>query len=182
MEKKEIRRVIKEAIMALSPEQRRSESQFVIEQLRHIIEQSGARVVALFSPLGDEVQIMPLVDMLSAECRVVVPRVEDRADGTPHMEFYDLSLSSLEEGSFGIMEPQGRSVCSADEIDLMVLPGVAFSPSGVRLGRGKGYYDRYLARDGFRAFTIGVCYACQRRESLPCEEYDRVVEMVIFGE
>ena len=125
---------------------------------------------------------MPLVDMLSAECRVVVPRVEDWADGTPHMEFYDLSLSSLEEGSFGIMEPQGRSMCSADEIDLMVLPGVAFSPSGVRLGRGKGYYDRYLARDGFRAFTIGVCYACQRRESLPREEYDRVVEMVIFGE
>ena len=75
MEKKEIRREVKQAIMALSPEQRRSESQFVIEQLRHIIEQSGARVVALFSPLGDEVQIMQLVDMLSAECRVVVPRV-----------------------------------------------------------------------------------------------------------
>jgi 5-formyltetrahydrofolate cyclo-ligase len=151
------------------------ESLAVAEQLRHIIARRAPKVVALFAPLWDEVQLQGLIDCLS--CRVVLPRVEG-----DDMEFFDYTPTDLKEGSFGIMEPQGRSMCSADEIDLMVLPGVAFSPSGVRLGRGKGYYDRYLARDGFRAFTIGVCYACQRRESLPREEYDRVVEMVIFGE
>ena len=62
----------------------------------------------------------------------------------------------------------------------MVVPGVAFSADGVRLGRGKGYYDRYIAREGFRAYTIGVCYDCQMLGQLPCDEHDRRVDSVIY--
>ena len=184
MEKKEIRREIKQAILALSPAEREQQSRFVAERVNRIIVERRAQVVALFAPLSDEVQILSLASMLPSNCQVVLPRVEDCADGTPSMEFYDyvVSDSALEEGSYGIMEPQGEAACAAEDIDLMVVPGVAFTREGIRLGRGKGYYDRYLAREGFRAYTVGVCYACQMRDVLPCDEYDMVVDRVVYGQ
>ena len=106
----------------------------------------------------------------------------DKADGTPEMEFFDYEPTALADGAYGIAEPQGESVCAAAEIDLMIVPGVAFTREGVRLGRGKGYYDRYLAREGVRAYTVGVCYACQLLQELPSEEHDRRVDIVVAGE
>lgn len=179
MDKKEIRRAVKQAILALSPAERESQEQLLIEKIRRIIAERNPRVVALFAPLGDEVQILPLVELLPRDCRLLLPRVEDTTDGTPSMEFYDYNTAALAVGPYGIMEPQGAVACAVEEIDLMVVPGVAFSADGVRLGRGKGYYDRYIAREGFRAYTVGVCYACQMREELPCGEHDKRVDRVI---
>ena len=180
MDKKEIRRAVKQAILALSPAERELQEQRVVASLCSIIAERKPRVVALFAPLGDEVQILPLVEKLPRDCRLLLPRVEDTADGTPSMEFYDYNASALAVGSYGIMEPQGTVACAVEEIDLMVVPGVAFSADGVRLGRGKGYYDRYIAREGFRAYTIGVCYDCQMLGQLPCDEHDRRVDSVIY--
>ena len=175
-----MRRRIKSEILALSPVSQAEQSRQVVEQLRSLIGQSGARVVALFAPLADEVQIGDLASQLS--CRVALPRVGDMADGTPDMEFFYYDKQSLAAGAYGIEEPQAGEVCSAADIDVMVVPGVAFTSAGDRLGRGKGYYDRYMAREGFRAQTIGVCYACQLCDELPVEEHDRRVDRVIFAE
>ena len=180
MEKKDVRRRIKSEILALSPALQAEQSRQVVEQLRSLIEQSGARVVALFAPLADEVQIGDLASQLS--CRVALPRVGDMADGTPDMEFFYYDKQSLAAGAYGIQEPQAGEVCSAADIDVMVVPGVAFTSAGDRLGRGKGYYDRYMAREGFRAQTIGVCYSCQLCDELPVEEHDRRVDRVISAE
>jgi 5-formyltetrahydrofolate cyclo-ligase len=87
----------------------------------------------------------------------------------------------MASGAYGIFEPQSGELYRAEEIDLMVVPGVAFSADGRRLGRGKGYYDRYLSRDGFRACCIGVCYDCQLREDIPAEPHDKRVEKVVAG-
>lgn len=174
MEKTQIRRQIKLATRALSVVQCHEQSQRVIAQLREIIAQRKPRVVALFAPLHDEVQIGELGKQLG--CRVVLPRVEGQ-----DMEFYDYDASSMVEGSFGILEPQSTEVCRAEEIDLMVVPGVAFTASGDRLGRGKGFYDRYLSRRGFRAYCVGVCYAHQLVEELPTEPHDKAVDMVVRG-
>ena len=95
------------------------------------------------------------------------------------MEFYDIS-EGLKEGYFGIMEPIAATPVAPSEIDVMVVPGVIFTREGARCGRGKGFYDRYLANEGFRAYTIGVCYPCQIVEELPTEEHDRKVDKVIF--
>lgn len=182
MDKKETRRLIKGQILSLTPAQRYLQSSRVMERVEAIVAERSPRVVALFSPLSDEVQIQPLVERLAASCRVVLPRVGDRADGTPEMEFFDYVPSSLVQGAYGISEPQGELVCAAEEIDLMVVPGVAFTLSGARLGRGKGYYDRYLSREGFRAYTVGVCYECQLREALPVEPHDCRMDIVVAGE
>ena len=172
-----MRRRIKSEILALSAFTRTEQSEQVVEQLRSLIEQSGAQVVALFAPLADEVQIGDIASQLA--CRIALPRVGDMANGTPDMEFFYYDRQTLAAGAYGIQEPQAGEMCSAVDIDVMVVPGVAFTPAGDRLGRGKGYYDRYMAREGFRAQTIGVCYACQLCDELPVEEHDRRVDMVI---
>lgn len=182
MDKKKLRRQIKEQVLALTRAEQSAQSLQIVEHVKALIEERKPRVVALFSPLKDEVQILPLAESLPASCRVVLPRVGDRADGTPEMEFFDYEPTALADGAYGIAEPQGESVCAADEIDLMVVPGVAFTREGARLGRGKGYYDRYLSREGFRAYTVGVCYACQLLQELPSEEHDRRVDIVVAGE
>ncbi len=182
MEKIGIRRQIKAQVLSLTEVEGQAQSMSVAERVEALVAEHKPRVVALFSPLKDEVQILPLAKKLASVCRVVLPRVGDRADGTPEMEFFDYEPSSLAEGAYGIAEPQGDKVCAAEDIDLMVVPGVAFTREGVRLGRGKGYYDRYLAREGFRAYTVGVCYACQLLQELPSEEHDRRVDIVVAGE
>lgn len=178
--KKEIRREVKSAILALSPEQRLRESQSLCKSIKGLVAEHRPMCVALFSPLGDEVDVWPLVEQL--DCRVVLPRVGDRADGTPEMEFYDYEPQAMASGAYGITEPQQGEPCGEEEIDLMVVPGVAFAEDGRRLGRGKGYYDRYLSREGFRAYTVGVCYSCQLRDDVPAESHDKRVDKVIFAE
>lgn len=172
MKKTDIRRNIKLLAKALPDLRKEQESGWVVEQLRSIIANRAPLVVALFAPLSDEVQIQELVK--HAPCRVVLPRVEG-----DDMEFFDYTHNRLAEGSFGILEPQGGESCPAEKIDLMVVPGVAFTKEGERLGRGKGFYDKYLSRTGFRAFCIGVCYAHQLLDHLPTEPHDRRMDMVI---
>ena len=165
---------MKLATRALSVEECREQSRNVMQQVLEILAQRSPQVVALFAPLPDEVQIGELCAKVG--CRVVLPRVSGE-----DMEFYDYASSSLEQGAFGIMEPQGVEVCRVDEIDLMVVPGVAFTASGDRLGRGKGYYDKYLSREGFRAYCVGVCYAHQLLEQLPTEPHDKSMNVVVRG-
>lgn len=69
----------------------------------------------------------------------------------------------------------------AGEIDLVVCPGVAFTADGRRLGRGRGYYDRYLGDPVFRGFRVGVCYAHQLVDDLPVEPHDVRMDRVITG-
>ena len=181
MEKRELRRVVKERFRALDAEEKQQKSAAVVLLLGEILAQREASVVALFSPMNDEVQIAPLVEKLAKEgrCRVVLPRVESMADGEAEMEFYDYEPTQLAVGAFGIIEPQAGEPCEASEIDVMVVPGVAFDRNGGRLGRGKGYYDRYISREEFRAECIGVCFDFQLFDELPTEPHDRAMDMVV---
>lgn len=175
MEKKTLRKRVKSAVSALPTAEAARQSAIVREQLLRLIEQRQAGVVALFSPLADEVQIGSLAAELS--CRVVMPRV---SDDLVNMEFFDFSPEQMSEGAFGISEPQSEDCCSPEEIDLMVVPALAYTRDGVRLGRGRGFYDRYLAREGFRAYTVGVCYSCQIFDSLPSQMHDKRVNEVVW--
>ena len=104
-----------------------------------------------------------------------MPRIEG-----DDMEFYDIA-EGLKKGAFNIMEPIAATPIEPSEIDVMIVPGVVFTRSGARCGRGKGFYDKYLSREGFRAHTIGVCYPCQIVEKLPTEEHDKVLDKVIYA-
>ena len=183
MDKKSIRQSIKQATQGLSAEDIRRQRDSANAALREIIMRRQPSVVALFSPLPDEVDITPVIEYLveQNQCLVVLPRVDIKAD-KPTMEFYPYRKSEMEVGAYGINEPQGDSPYSAEVIDLMVVPAVAFTRRGERLGRGKGFYDCYLSREGFRAYTVGVCYSHQLLDSLPTEPHDCRVDEVVVGE
>ena len=96
------------------------------------------------------------------------------------MRFYDFRAERMASGSFGIDEPQGAELCPPEQIEVMVVPGVAFTRSGARMGRGRGYYDRYLgAAEAAHIYKIGTCFACQLVDELPTELHDVAMERVV---
>lgn len=98
------------------------------------------------------------------------------------MRFFEYDPSTLVSGAFGILEPgPSARLCPPEAIDLLFIPGVAFTTAGLRCGRGRGYYDRYLAHPEVRAVKIGVCYAHQVVPELPVEAYDVRMDGVIFA-
>ena len=89
--------------------------------------------------------------------------------------------ADLQEGAFGIMEPCGELFTDYEAIDVAIIPGMAFDRHGNRLGRGKGYYDRFLPLLPTRVFKIGVCFPFQLLDDIPMEEHDIKMDVVFFG-
>lgn len=174
--KTSVRQRVRTAIATLDSAAKAEASTRIVEQLTALKPLCEAKVVALFSSLADEPQTASLVERLRlAGVRVVMPRIEGS-----EMEFYDID-EGLQLGSFGILEPTTAAPIEPREIDAMVVPGVAFTREGARCGRGKGFYDKYLSRKGFRAYTIGICYSCQIVDELPTEQHDKIMNTVIHG-
>ncbi len=112
---------------------------------------------------------------------VIVPYCE----GLEIVPFELRALDELEPGMSGIKEPKQsiRDVrdrrCLPASIGLVVVPGLAFDRSGARLGRGKGYYDRFLARLRPGTLSVALAFECQIFAEIPCEPYDKRVDMII---
>ena len=161
---------------ALDSRQRLRASAAIFSAVERLPEFRAARTVAVFAALPDEPATDEVLARWASTRRVVLPRVEGDA-----MRFYACRPDALVFGAFGILEPQGERPCPAGEIDLVVCPGVAFTADGRRLGRGRGYYDRYLGDPAFRGFRVGVCYAHQLVDGLPVEPHDVRMDRVITG-
>lgn len=174
MEKRDLRHNIRRRIASLTEEQRSAASRNIFEQVASLPEFIEAEVVALYASLPDEPCTAHFIAEWHGSKRIVLPRIEGE-----QMHFHDYSPEDLRSGAFGIQEPQESPRCRPEEIDFMVVPGVAFTRDGWRMGRGKGFYDRYLSQVGFRAHTVGVCFREQLAESLPTEPHDMRVERLI---
>ena len=82
-------------------------------------------------------------------------------------------------GKFGILEPlPSAPEITPDNLDTLICPGIAFSPSGIRLGQGGGYYDRYLAKT-INARLIGVAFDLQIQDMLPNDLHDVAMHEII---
>jgi 5,10-methenyltetrahydrofolate synthetase len=145
----------------------------IVEKLWQQIGES--RVVMAFWPLPDEVDVRPLIDRLVAEGRtVVLPKVT--GDKTMELRRYT-SQADLSEGAFHILEPVGEPFVDYEQIDVALVPGVAFDAAGHRLGRGRGYYDRFLA-EHLAPRLIGVCFPFQRVAVVPVDAHDVVLDQI----
>ncbi len=124
---------------------------------------------------------LAVVGRLSAHKRmaeaqtVMLPVVT--GEGEMELRVYH-GADSLRRGAFDILEPVGERFTDYESIDLAVIPGMAFDDSGHRLGRGKGYYDRFLVNLP-HCYKIGMCFDFQRVEHVPCESTDIAVDEVI---
>jgi 5-formyltetrahydrofolate cyclo-ligase len=174
-DKRVLRRAVRERVAMIDAPDAQERSAAICEEVKRHIAVSGARVVALFAPLDDEPQLWSLVEHLAQRLSVVLPRVEGDV-----MNFYSFDKGMMATGAFGISEPQGGVPVQACEIEAIVVPGVAFTESGARMGRGKGYYDRYLSQSDFSALKIGVCYREQIVPEIPAEPHDVPMDVVIY--
>lgn len=105
--------------------------------------------------------------------KVALPRVVGEGLSLHLVEADD----ELHRGAFGICEPAENSPASGISFDLILVPGLAFDRKGARLGRGRGYYDRFLATaTGLR---VGVCQDFQIVDSVPCEAHDLTMDFVV---
>ena len=131
----------------------------------------AAATVMAFVSMPGEPQTGPLLERIVTDGkRLVLPRiVGDRLEAA-------LRGERLVPGSLRIPAPTGDAV-EPRTIDLVVVPGVAFTERGERLGHGKAYYDRFLPTTS--AVTIGVCFAEQIVGSLPLEPHDRLLDNVL---
>lgn len=172
-EKRTLRRAVRAEIAKLSTSDKERLSAHIFSKITALQEVTQASTIALFASLPDEPQTAAIIEQLAQSKRIVLPRIEGE-----EMEFYDIS-EGLHEGAFGIMEPIAATPISPSEIDVMIVPGVAFTRKGARLGRGKGFYDKYLSHSSFRAYTIGICYPCQIVEELPTEPHDKILDKVV---
>lgn len=175
MTKKELREAMRARNRAVEPGARARASREIFGRVERLGAFAGARCVGLFCALGDEPDTSEALARWCGVKRIAVPRVEGAS-----MRFYRYDPAVMRPGAFGIAEPGPEAeVCDPADLDLIVVPGVAFAPDGRRLGRGRGYYDRYLAQPGLRALKVGVGYAHQLVGALPAEPHDVTMDVVV---
>jgi 5-formyltetrahydrofolate cyclo-ligase len=129
-----------------------------------------------FSSFGSEVETAPILERLSSRgARVILPRVEGS----------DIEAVAFHPGDpvrrarYGALEPSGGAVVPRDEIDVVIVPGLAFEHRGYRVGYGGGFYDRFLRRLRPDAVAIGVGFSAQIVEEVPHDSDDKPVDMVV---
>ncbi len=176
MDKKEIRIQMRRENRAVTAEERRRLSDEIFAHVESLPAFRKARCVAVFCSLDDEPSTREALKRWHEQgIHIAVPRVEGDT-----MRFFDYDLAKMVAGAFGIEEPgENASLCDVRELDFIVVPGVAFTLAGDRMGRGRGYYDRYLSQAGFRATKVGICYPHQIVATLPTEEHDVRMDFVV---
>ena len=177
---KQAKRALRRTILAerdrLPEAERTAMSASIVERVMAIPELRDARTVMAFWSFGSEVDTQPLIERLQASGRhVALPRIEGRdvvpvayATGDP-----------LSETSFGAMEPVSGRRLDPAELDLVVVPGVAFDRGGGRVGYGAGFYDRFLRTVRDDAFTVAVAFGMQVVERVPEGGADRRVDAIV---
>ena len=158
--------------MMLSEMEKESAAEEVFSQLEKTAAFMMADNILMYHSLPDELSTIRFLKKWHDRKRFFLPRVNGvNLDLLPYEE------SRLELGSFHIEEPTGEDYADVDDIELMIIPAVAFDRKGNRLGRGKGFYDRLLATS--KAMKIGVGYEFQLFDSIPSEPHDVAMDMVI---
>jgi 5-formyltetrahydrofolate cyclo-ligase len=143
----------------------------IIKNLRTLEFFRSAQAVGVYMPLADEADLRPVFQY--PEKRFYIPAF-DEASG-----FYRMArlTPEVKKGRFGILEPSAPVFAAENELDLILVPGVAFDLKGRRIGRGGGFYDRLLPQ--YRALRAGICFDFQCLEAVPAEHHDIPMDWMV---
>ena len=136
-----------------------------------------ASTIMLYYSLPDEVFTHDVIKTLVAEGKKVLLPVVIDDENMELREYHDDNDLTL--GAYNIMEPTGKLFTDYESIDLAVVPGMMFDLQGNRLGRGKGYYDRFLKKIR-GTYKIGICFKFQITDNVPCGRNDVLMDEVIY--
>ena len=175
-DKRDLRELVNRSLGEMTEDDRADASAAICSELEVVLQTCGT--VLVFLPVPTEPDIDPFIGTLLASGRpTAAPRCNWEA-GTfapVHMR----SLEEIEVRKHGLREPAESAPVSLDGIGAVLVPGLAFDGNGGRLGRGGGFYDRFISTLPASARRIGVCYAAQMVDRVPREAHDAGVDEII---
>lgn len=182
-EKKALRKQMKQRRNALTVKERNEAGRQAAKEFLQLSEVKNCQTVFIYLSYGSELPTLELItELLKINKEVAVPKVQ----GAGEMDFYRIySLEECIPGAFGILEPREGKILypapkgSGQTADVLVLPGLAFTLSGDRLGYGGGYYDRYLQQYP-NTFTAAFAYECSIVSKLPAQSHDKKADVLIL--
>ena len=176
--KKKFRQHAREVISRISPQQAALQSAAAAAAVVSLPEFQRARSVFLYLPMPEEIDTAAIAHAAWADDKVVLLprcRMSDRAmDACPVFSFRD----DMTPSDYGIPEPHSKP-WDAGQVDFVVVPGLAFDRAGGRLGRGAGFYDRFLERLGDHAVTCGLAFHQQVIEHVPMFDHDARLDILV---
>jgi len=181
LEKSRIRKEIRERLSKLGEFERRNKSRILKEKLFRKSEFRDSRVVMFYLSMKDEVETRPMIEeALNMGKRICLPIVESGKEDMIVSEIRGLSKDIVRSDS-GIDEPKETCprITDTGQIDCVVVPGLAFDDKLNRLGRGKGYYDRFLKKIPASTPKIALAFQCQKVSELPATRDDIPVTVLI---
>lgn len=173
LEKNELRKIMKQFKNTLSEDIKNQQAKSVFRKIEQLNEFKNADNILLYWSLPDEMPTQEFIRKWNGKKHIFLPTVE----GNELKIRKFISEEQLKAGEFNISEPADSEEYTA-QIDLAIVPGMAFDRFGNRLGRGKGFYDRFLALADVK-FRIGICFNEQLQEKIPTERNDIKMDAVI---
>lgn len=148
----------------------KAETERIIASIKKSKVYHDASVILAYMPIAGEVDIRPL--FMDKQKTFLFPVIKEGGD------MYFASSQAMQKNRYGIWEPVSSSP-EPYESALMLVPGLAFTFEGRRLGRGGGYYDRYIKQNKRRLYTIGVTYASHIIPYIDTDEWDQIMDTII---
>ncbi len=179
--KKELRKKIQELRDNIDPEKRKELSERINQRLWTLPEIKSARTLLFFISFRSEVDTLPMIRRAMKEGkRVCVPCTEPETRGMVASIVENLE-EDLELGNYDIWEPRRECLrpVPPEEIDVILVPGVAFDLRGGRLGYGGGYYDRFLEKCRKDCALIAPAFEIQLVEKVPCADHDVHIHKIV---
>jgi 5-formyltetrahydrofolate cyclo-ligase len=168
-----IRALVEQKRRILTKEKVEADSALIIEQIEKMSAFRNAKVVMMYYPVHNEVDLRPLLSKYEGQKIFLLPVTHRHSMEVRPYDGEDM----MRKGRLGVPEPQTPTY--KGHIDLMLIPGVAFDYHCHRIGRGGGYYDKFLRRHPMTK-KIGVCYAFQlKRHTIPRLWLDQKVDRVV---
>ena len=142
-------------------------------------EYDSAKKIALYSSVRSEVDTKDIIEKtLASGKEVYLPRVKEDGKGVDFVRV--TGLEGFQKSEFGILEPVGDDIVASSDLDIIVLPGVAFDEKGGRIGYGKGHYDMTL--ENFKGLKVAFAFECQIVENIELEPHDVTMDIVVTEE
>lgn len=177
MDKKELRKKIREQKRAMTEDQIVAASARLGELFLACDQYKNAKTIYGYLPYNQEVRTVPMLEQAMRDGkRVAVPKCY----GEEMRFIYMDDLSKVEKGYANIPEPIADEPVAEDKTALVLMPGMAFTKDGKRMGYGGGFYDKFLAAEPSHP-TVALCYDFQMVEDLPTEDYDIPVDCVLWA-
>jgi len=180
--KQTIRELVRRQLAAMAPTVAHAKSMAACKRLLALPEFERAATMMIYLPIPEEVDISPLaLRGWQDQKTVAAPKLSwDKRHMVP-IEIRSLETGLVESRSY-LREPADGEPVSLDMLDLVIVPALAFDRQGNRLGRGGGFYDRFLASADFKGASVGIAFREQVLDELPVDEHDVPVDMVVTDE